>query len=64
MESADPRGPACGSMEGEKGKGVILTKSYLPGGAALCRRSIYPCSFGVAFGVQKLSSRGHKSQIL
>ena len=42
----------------------ILTKSYLPGGAALCRREDKSCLIGVAFGVQKLSSRVGESQML
>ena len=47
----------------ERGKEVIFTKSYLPGGAALCRRSVYPCPVGVDFDFQKLSSRVGESQI-
>ena len=50
LESADPRGPACGAMEGERNKG-FLNQKVTTGGAAPCRRCANPCPFGVAFGV-------------
>ena len=62
LESADPRGPACGSMEGERKRGYLNQK--LPtGGRGPLHTMGKPLSIGLAFGFQNLSSRVSEREI-
>ena len=63
LESADPLGPACGSMERE-GKRGYLNQKLTTGGRGPLHYLVKPCPVGVAFGVRKLGSRAGESQFL